>query len=216
MSDEATTDAEGRWHIDNVPDRPGSELNLMVSHPDFVSDEHWQGFQKTAGITTAMLRGKSATLALSRGVIVQGRVTDPDGNPVKEGLIIQGDDPYFASTTCDFPIGADGRFRLPALPPRETTLTVIAPGWAPQMKRVVVEARPGTAGLPDGAGQAAPTADRRYFGQADASCPGPARRMDGQEVASQSRPSQGARLPRSRGTRTRTASTNGPGRRTPP
>jgi uncharacterized GH25 family protein/thiol-disulfide isomerase/thioredoxin len=139
--DEATTDAEGRWRIDNVPDHPGLGLSLMVSHPDYISDEYWEETQKASDVTTAMLRQEMAKLAVRRGVVVEGRVTDPDGHPVKEGLIIHGDDPYFANARCDFPIGTDGRFRLPALPPRETTLTVIVPGWAPQMRRVKL--RPG-------------------------------------------------------------------------
>src|SRR5262249_61548527 len=29
----ATTDAKGRWRIDNVPDHPKLELRLLVSHP---------------------------------------------------------------------------------------------------------------------------------------------------------------------------------------
>ena len=141
--DAAITDAEGHWSIDNVPDHPGVELSLMVSHPDYISDQHWKDAQQASDVTTGKLRQGTATLALKRGVIVEGLVTDPEGHPVKEGLIIHGDDPYFASASCDFPIAADGRFRLPALPPQETTLTVIAPGWAPQMRRVKL-----TPGLP--------------------------------------------------------------------
>ena len=73
-------------------------------------------------------------------MIVRGRVTGPDGGPIRDALTIHGDDPYFASTRCDFPVDADGRFRLPALPPRPTTLTVIVPGWAPQRRRVELRA----------------------------------------------------------------------------
>ena len=40
--DAATTDADGRWRIDNVPNSPQAELSLMISHPDYVSDEFWQ------------------------------------------------------------------------------------------------------------------------------------------------------------------------------
>ncbi len=139
-SDTATTDAEGRWHIDNVPDHPRTELSLLVSHPDYMSDQEWGEVQKAADITTAMLRKRTATLTLKRGVIVRGQVTDPDGKPIKDTLVVQGDDPYDARLPSKFPTDADGRFRLPALPPGETTLTVIAPGWAPQLRRIKLRA----------------------------------------------------------------------------
>jgi hypothetical protein len=39
LSDAPTTDAEGRWRVDNVPDHPGVELSFLVSHPDYVTDD---------------------------------------------------------------------------------------------------------------------------------------------------------------------------------
>src|SRR5438067_2318913 len=87
-----------------------------------------------------MLRQQTATLALKHGVIVRGRVTDPDGRPVKDAIVIRGDDPYGSRLTSKFPTDAEGRFRLPALPPGQTTLTVLAAGWAPQLRRVNLQA----------------------------------------------------------------------------
>jgi protocatechuate 3,4-dioxygenase beta subunit/thiol-disulfide isomerase/thioredoxin len=139
-SDAATTDAEGRWHIDNVPNSPRVKLSLLVSHPDYVPDEVWERGQKAAAVTTAMLLKGTATLTLKGGVIVRGRVTDPAGGPVKDAIVVRGDDPYFASTPSKFPTDADGQFRLPALAPGETTLTVIARGWAPQLRKVTLRA----------------------------------------------------------------------------
>ncbi len=130
-SSAATTDARGRWSIDNVPNNPQVELSLFVSHPDYVSDAQWGEAQKEAAVTTAMLRQETATLTLKRGVIVRGQVTDPTGQPIKDAIIVHGDDAYSSHLPCKFPTDAEGRYRLPALPPRETTLTVIARGWAP-------------------------------------------------------------------------------------
>ena len=53
--DAPKTDAEGRWRIANVPDRPEVALSLLVTHPDYESDEVWQQSQKADGVTTAML-----------------------------------------------------------------------------------------------------------------------------------------------------------------
>ena len=138
--DEVTTDAEGHWRMDCAPDNPKATFELLVFHPDYVSDESWGGLQADAGITTAMLRQGTATLKLKRGVVVQGRVTDPAGKPIPHGLVVEGNDPYFASTPREFPIEADGRFRLPAMPAGERILTVLAPGWAPQQRRVDLKA----------------------------------------------------------------------------
>jgi RNA polymerase sigma factor (sigma-70 family) len=137
-SDAATTDADGRWRIDNVPNHPRAELSLQVSHPDYVSDEVWREGQKAAGVTTAMLRQGTATLTLKGGVIVRGRVTDPSGRPIKEAIVVYRDDPYL--TPSELATDADGRFRLPALAPGQTTLTVVAPGWAPQLRKVNLRA----------------------------------------------------------------------------
>ncbi len=131
-----TTDAEGRWQIDNVPNHPQVDLRLVVSHPDYVSDTGRDETQKASGVTTEMFLKGTATLKLNRGVIVHGRVTDPSGKPIKDAVVIHGNDPYFSWLTCKFSTDADGRYRLPALPPGETNLTVVAAGWAPQMRRV--------------------------------------------------------------------------------
>jgi RNA polymerase sigma factor (sigma-70 family) len=135
-ADAATTDADGRWHIENVPNSPRVELALLVSHPDYVSDGLWRAAGKIDGVTTAKLRDGTATLTLNRGVVVRGQVTGPAGKPIKDAVVVQCDNPYFSWLPRKFPTDADGRFRLPALAPGETTVTVLAPGWAPQLRRV--------------------------------------------------------------------------------
>jgi uncharacterized GH25 family protein len=137
--DAALTDAEGRWRIANVPNNPRVELRLLVTHPDYVSDEHWDENQRAGAVTTAMLLDGTATLKLKSGVVVRGRVTDSAGKPIAGAIVVRGDDPYFASTPCEFVTDADGRFRLPALKPEQTALTVIAQGWAPQHRMVILQ-----------------------------------------------------------------------------
>jgi thiol-disulfide isomerase/thioredoxin/uncharacterized GH25 family protein len=80
-------------------------------------------------------------LTLKRGVIVSGQVTNPAGKPIKDALVVIGDNPNQGSVQQEFPTAADGQFRLPALAPGETTLTVIANGWAPQFRKVNVQAK---------------------------------------------------------------------------
>ncbi len=139
-SDALTTDARGRWHIDNVPLHQQTELSLLITHPDFVSDEQWGETQKRSGITSAMLRGETATAMLKRGAIVRGRVTDPAGKPIKDAIVIVGKRPYYSNVPVKFSTDADGKFRLPAMSAHVETLTVMAPGLAPQMRSVAIQA----------------------------------------------------------------------------
>jgi thiol-disulfide isomerase/thioredoxin len=73
---------------------------------------------------------------LKDGNIVQGRVTDPTSHPIKDAIVVLGDDPYFSNVPATFPTDADGQFRLPAQPSKLTSLTVIAPGFAPQLRSI--------------------------------------------------------------------------------
>jgi uncharacterized GH25 family protein len=139
-TDAVTTDADGCWRIDNVPKPAEGELSLMVTHQDFVSDEHWGQVQKANGVKTASLREGTATLTLKRGVLVRGTVTDPDGKPIKDAVVVIGDRPYYSNAPRKFPTDADGRFRLPVLAPGQTALTIIAAGWAPQLRKVNLQA----------------------------------------------------------------------------
>ncbi|MGL4424529.1 MAG: carboxypeptidase-like regulatory domain-containing protein, partial [Gemmataceae bacterium] len=130
------TDANGRWKLTNVPNRPDLELDLFVTHPDHRSDDIWNETAKTSGVTAKQLRDGTAKLTMKAGVIVRGRVTDPDGNPVKDAIVIHGKEHYFRTTTSKFVTDADGKYRLPALPPGSTHLTVQARGFAPQHRSV--------------------------------------------------------------------------------
>jgi beta-lactamase regulating signal transducer with metallopeptidase domain/protocatechuate 3,4-dioxygenase beta subunit/thiol-disulfide isomerase/thioredoxin len=134
--DTATTDADGKWQIDNVPTNPKATLSLLVTHPDYRSDDTWGASQKASGVTSKMLRQGVATVTLKDGNIVKGRVTDPANQPIKGAVVVLGDDPYFSNVPMKFSTNADGQFRLPAQPSGMTSLTVIAPGFAPQLRRI--------------------------------------------------------------------------------
>ena len=167
--DAVTTDRGGRWRIDNVPNDEATELRLMVSHPDYISDAGRGQLQKKAGITTEMLLNESASLELRRGVIVEGRVTGPDEKPIENAVVVWGDNPSHSAVPRKFATDAKGRFRLPAQEPGETPLTVMAPNVAPQLRRI--DARPG---LPSQDFQMKPgkTAEVRFVDLAGEAVPG--------------------------------------------
>ncbi len=71
-------------------------------------------------------------------VVVRGRVTDPDGKPVKGALLVwettweqQRENRAKAART-----DKDGRYSSPPLPAMQGSITVIAEGYAPDMKPV--------------------------------------------------------------------------------
>jgi RNA polymerase sigma factor (sigma-70 family) len=137
-NDAVTTDSEGRWRIDNLPDHPEAELCLLITHVDFVSDK-WERKVKDLGWTMKMLREGTGTVTLKRGVVIGGQVTDPDGRPVKNALVAYGDGSHSRHEPSPFITDADGRYRLPPLLPGTTTLTVFAAGWAPQLRKLEVK-----------------------------------------------------------------------------
>jgi uncharacterized GH25 family protein len=141
--DSVVSDASGRWALDNVPPGDGVIVKLSITHPDYISDMSWGGIQDVQGITPAMLREQKAAIVLHRGTALTGTVTDPNGKPVNKAVVVWGDDPYATTgmhqehrqeTYTD----ENGVYRLPPLPPLKLTLTVIAQGCAPDLKKVSI------------------------------------------------------------------------------
>lgn len=148
---ELRTDEQGRWTLNNVPNTDDQEIEVLLEHPDYLRDEAWGEYQKRQGVTTAMFRDKSARIVMNQGVTVTGSIIAPDGTPIKDGLVVWGDQPYWEQGSQEIRI-ADGQFETPPLPPGEKRITVMAPGWGPQthvvdihpmMETVVFEMSPG-------------------------------------------------------------------------
>jgi RNA polymerase sigma factor (sigma-70 family) len=137
----AKTDVNGRWRLDNVPNRQDVQFRLFVTHPDYLSDEVWDETAKASGVTATGLRAATATLTLKPGVVVTGTVVDQTGKPVVGAVVIHGWQHYAMTRSVKYVTDADGRYRLPALPAAPTLLTVLSKGWAPQMR--TVELKPG-------------------------------------------------------------------------
>jgi protocatechuate 3,4-dioxygenase beta subunit len=75
---------------------------------------------------------------MRRGIPVSGTVTDAEGKPLKEALVVWGDDPYFQEGKQETYTDSRGVYRFPPLKPGPTTLTVVAEGWAPELKKVEI------------------------------------------------------------------------------
>jgi uncharacterized GH25 family protein len=133
-----TTDAQGRWTLDNVPKGDNVEVTVRLSHPDYISDYRWGVMQHEAKVTTAMLRQQTGTIVMARGIRVTGSVTNPSGKPVPGAVVVWGDDPYMMEGSQEVRTDERGIYRFPPLPPMPTTVTVMAEGRAPELKKVAI------------------------------------------------------------------------------
>ncbi len=134
--DARTTDAEGRWSLDNVPAGDKVKVRLNLNHPDYISDRDFGGLQEKQGVTMQALRARTATITMQSGVSVTGTVTDPEGQPVAGAIVVRGEHPYWEWGSQEVRTDARGVYRLPSLPRGPLTITAVAPGWMPMQTQV--------------------------------------------------------------------------------
>jgi protocatechuate 3,4-dioxygenase beta subunit len=132
------TDTQGRWMLGNVPAGDDVEVTVRLSHPDYISDYLWGVMQEHANVSTALLRQKTGTIIMARGIRVSGSVTDPTGKPVPGAVVVWGDDPYRVPGSQEVRTDEQGVYRFPPLPPMPAILTVMAQGWAPELKKTTI------------------------------------------------------------------------------
>lgn len=135
-----TTDAEGRWTLDNVPPGDDVQVQVKLTHADFVSDISWGDLQNKQRITSKALRAQTATIVMQRGTVITGTVTDPGGKPVEGAVVIWGDRPYWEHRPQqEVRTDPKGNYHFPPLPPGKMTVTVVAEGWMPQLRKIEID-----------------------------------------------------------------------------
>jgi len=140
-NDGCISDKNGFWSLHNVP--PGSdwEISLRLQHAEHVSDQDWRSLRKGSLYTLAQLRDQTAETVMESGVRVTGTITGPDGQPVPKALVIWGDKPYHNTNQQEVWADAKGHYKLPPLVAGPTMLTVVAEGFAPELKLVELATR---------------------------------------------------------------------------
>jgi beta-lactamase regulating signal transducer with metallopeptidase domain/thiol-disulfide isomerase/thioredoxin/protocatechuate 3,4-dioxygenase beta subunit len=130
------TDEHGRWRCDILP----AELNevwVRVEHKDYV------GYTSRSGdrIPMTALRDASAVTTLRQGFAVEGRVLDPDGQPIANASVARGAH-RFRSSYVETRTDSDGRFRF-RMSEEGLFLTIQASGFAPQIQQFDLRKTPG-------------------------------------------------------------------------
>jgi len=134
------TGPDGRWSTSEIP-AGRDQLGVRVVHPDFVEKlfstgvvGQWPGTrEKPARVNLDDLRAERALLVIGRGITIEGAVRDLAGDPIEGAEVRQGYSwgigPYGETRT-----GADGRFKFGNGVQGKLTLTVLAHGFAPQLR----------------------------------------------------------------------------------
>ncbi len=132
------TDAEGHWKAHNVPPGDEVEVRLKVTHREYLNDEDYGSLQKAQHVTHEQLRDGSATIVMHRGLPVSGHITDAEGKPVSDAVVIWGDRPYWQEGSQEVRTDKDGVYRTPPLASGLTRFTIVAPHWMPQTRKIDV------------------------------------------------------------------------------
>jgi hypothetical protein len=139
-SDLGTTDAQGRVELFGL--EAGTHA-VIAHHPDFAP-------AVSTGLALETGGHADATLVLTRGVSVTGRVLGPEERPLPARAVVQEMSgqpaPRSLSELLRTEAGADGRFRIEHVPPGAFVLGVMAQGFAGRRVEVEVAGRDVDAG----------------------------------------------------------------------
>ena len=133
----ARTGAEGKWRLNELP-KGLARVAFRLSHPDYISDSH---YYQTPAPPVTKLMDMTGVMVMKKGVTVEGTITDPDGAAVAGAIVAQGGDRFgrdYPKTTTD----NNGRYRFHCNP-GPMVLTVVAQGWAPDLRQFNVQAELG-------------------------------------------------------------------------
>lgn len=129
-----TTDKEGHWSSDLMPAKL-EKVFIKLQHPDFTSDNNFGDTVANASINS--LRAGTFVAAMKQGITVKGVVTDDLGRPIQDATVYQGSDRHGS----DYPktkTNKEGQFQFENCKAAQMVLTVIAKGFAPDLKMVDV------------------------------------------------------------------------------
>ncbi len=142
FQENTTTDADGRWKVEDAPPGDEIEFSIGVTHPDYLSDDLLGELERKEAITTRALRDQTATIVMQRGKEITGTITDPGGKPVANAIVTWGDRPSGPKLSRT---NAEGVYRFGNVPAGNTTLAVVADKWMPSSRNLEIANKTQTA-----------------------------------------------------------------------
>ncbi len=131
MNHSTNTDADGRWRFDTLPAELSS-VSITVDHPDYLAEtvQFRPGSQSTREL--AQLKSKSALVVLRKGLTLEGRVINSEGNPVAKAEVALSRAFRQGTATTD----DEGRFELDRVRPGSNEVVIRAKGYVPALQHV--------------------------------------------------------------------------------
>jgi RNA polymerase sigma factor (sigma-70 family) len=137
------TDEQGRWTCNHVPEQFGM-ITWNLQHREYQEVTYGTSAPEASSSTGLTRLPKAdylagrAVMRMKRGLIVAGIVLDDSDQPVANAKATLGR--YFDKPEASLTTDAKGRFRFQNARERESVLTVQADGFAPQDRKVKVQA----------------------------------------------------------------------------
>jgi uncharacterized GH25 family protein len=128
------TDSQGRWQAKGVPADLLNRISVSASHPDYVSTR--LTVSENATVETK-LRDGTHRIVLQQGLLVPGRVTDDQDNPISDARVWAGMANF--SGTQDTKTDAQGQFTFRNLKEGEMQFSVLAKGRKPESKKIIIK-----------------------------------------------------------------------------
>eukprot|EP00913_Durusdinium_trenchii_P035244 g32974.t1 len=129
------SDSNGRWKCGIAPSKL-TAFSAALSHPEYVSGAHYRSVPEGQW---SMLRDFTHAFVMERGFLVEGVVRGPDGKPIEGAVLALGNSPFGAAGRHPKPkTDKNGTYRFKNVKGGDTALTVVARGYAPELKQVHV------------------------------------------------------------------------------
>ncbi len=133
-----TTDESGIWRAKGLPPAMLDRIGFEAKHPEYVS---FSMHLEASPSDLEKFRAGTHKITMKRGLIVRGKVTDENDNPIKDAQVWAGKQYY--SGTQDTKTDAKGEFNFRNLREDEIQFSVLANGQKPETKNITV--KPGMA-----------------------------------------------------------------------
>lgn len=131
--DNLMSDSQGRWLLERFPADLGlAEFSISVEHPEYVSVERY-----SIQPDPKSLFEKRCVIQMRKGLAVGGQITDAESRPIEGAMIYTGFSRY-DSDKRETKTDALGRYEFTNCKARDLVLTVMAAGYAPDLREVAV------------------------------------------------------------------------------